>query len=181
MARDLLAEAGFAFPELERVAVVTGPGAFAGVRVGTAFARGLALALDIPAVGVSALEALARQADAAGATLAAAIDDARRGELVWALALRGSAASEPRRGSLAEARADIVAALEQSGEGSARLAGSGAPLLAAGMLLDTGLRRPDLRVVADLAARADPAACPARPLYARPPDAKLPGGVEPDP
>lgn len=54
----LMREAGIAFAGLGRVAVIVGPGSFTGVRVGVAFARGLSLSLDIPAVGVTSLEAL---------------------------------------------------------------------------------------------------------------------------
>jgi tRNA threonylcarbamoyladenosine biosynthesis protein TsaB len=56
----LMHENKIAFAELDRVAVVVGPGSFTGVRVGVAFARGLSLALDKPAVGVTSLEALDR-------------------------------------------------------------------------------------------------------------------------
>src|SRR6266404_2143129 len=59
MIESALAEAGADFADLDRVAVTTGPGSFTGVRVGIAAARGLALALDIPAVGVRSLDALA--------------------------------------------------------------------------------------------------------------------------
>jgi len=54
----LMRRAGVAFADLDRVAVVVGPGSFTGVRVGVAFARGLGLSLDIPVVGVTSLEAL---------------------------------------------------------------------------------------------------------------------------
>ena len=50
------------FAGLGAVAVSIGPGSFTGVRVGVSVARGLALALKIPAAGVSTLEALAFEA-----------------------------------------------------------------------------------------------------------------------
>ena len=53
----LLSDARIELPDLERIAVVIGPGSFTGVRVGVAFARGLALALDIPCIGITSLEA----------------------------------------------------------------------------------------------------------------------------
>jgi tRNA threonylcarbamoyladenosine biosynthesis protein TsaB len=55
---QLMREAGVVFADLHRVAVIVGPGSFTGVRVGVAFARGLSLALEIPAVGVTSLEAI---------------------------------------------------------------------------------------------------------------------------
>jgi tRNA threonylcarbamoyladenosine biosynthesis protein TsaB len=55
---EVMRGAGAAFADLNRIAVVVGPGSFTGVRVGVAFARGLALAMDVTAVGVSSLEAL---------------------------------------------------------------------------------------------------------------------------
>jgi len=54
---DALTTAGLTLAELDRIAVVIGPGSFTGVRVGVAFARGLALARGIPCVGVTSLEA----------------------------------------------------------------------------------------------------------------------------
>jgi tRNA threonylcarbamoyladenosine biosynthesis protein TsaB len=65
-----------------------GPGAFTGLRVGIATARGLAQALDIPVAPVASLAALARGLDPGSAGteefLLAALD-ARRGELFAAL------------------------------------------------------------------------------------------------
>jgi tRNA threonylcarbamoyl adenosine modification protein YeaZ len=56
---DLLHEAGLGWPDLTRLAVGTGPGNFTGVRISVAAARGLALGLWIPAIGITRLEALA--------------------------------------------------------------------------------------------------------------------------
>lgn len=54
---EVLAEAGIAWRDLDALGVCTGPGNFTGIRISVAAARGLALSLGIPAVGVSALEA----------------------------------------------------------------------------------------------------------------------------
>src|SRR5678815_1575047 len=62
MAQAVMAEAGLSFDKLDRIAVTVGPGSFTGLRVGIAFAKGLALALDLPTVGVGSLEALGAEA-----------------------------------------------------------------------------------------------------------------------
>src|SRR4051812_13794195 len=83
---SVLRQASRSFRDLDRVAVTVGPGSFTGVRVGIAAARGLALALGIPAVGVGTLDAFALPilcAESAGT--AVAVLDAKRGEL-YALA-----------------------------------------------------------------------------------------------
>lgn len=80
----VLGRAGCDYGDLGRVAACAGPGSFTGVRVGLATARGIALGLGVPAVGVSSLEALAlegrgRMPDSAETPLLAVLD-ARRGQ-----------------------------------------------------------------------------------------------------
>src|SRR5690348_13835798 len=62
MVQRVMKQAGIEFRSLKRVAVTTGPGTFTGQRVGLAFARALALALKIPAIGISTLEVMAAEA-----------------------------------------------------------------------------------------------------------------------
>lgn len=54
--RKLLQQMGLSFQDLGLIAVGVGPGSFTGVRVAVATARGLALAGNIPVVGVNSFE-----------------------------------------------------------------------------------------------------------------------------
>jgi tRNA threonylcarbamoyladenosine biosynthesis protein TsaB len=74
---ELLAESGIGWPDLKALAVGTGPGNFTGVRIAVAAARGLALGLGIPAIGVTRLEALAHGLPRP----LTVVEDARRGEV----------------------------------------------------------------------------------------------------
>ena len=83
MVTEVMAEAGVAFDALDLLAATVGPGAFTGLRIGLAAARGMALALSIPCVGVTTLEAVADgvpPAEREGRNVLAALD-AKRADL----------------------------------------------------------------------------------------------------
>ncbi len=168
IAQAVVAEAGVDFAEIARVGATVGPGSFTGLRVGVAFAKGLASALSAETVGVSVFEALA--ADREGLVFAAI--DARRDQIYLQGFNDGQALDPPRAASLEAAVLTIRAAGR-----AVTVIGSGAPALAAQLpgvhLVEAAWADP--RVVARLAARR--AASPLKPLYLRAPDARLPGGL----
>ncbi|WP_045737274.1 tRNA (adenosine(37)-N6)-threonylcarbamoyltransferase complex dimerization subunit type 1 TsaB [Xanthomonas sp. MUS 060] len=82
-AEQLLAEAGIGRRQLDAVAFGRGPGAFTGVRLAIALAQGIALALELPVLPVSTLQALALRAPTAAPRVLATID-ARMGEVYTA-------------------------------------------------------------------------------------------------
>ena len=54
---ELLKGASLDWPDVGRIGVCTGPGNFTGIRIAVSAARGLALGLEIPAIGISSFEA----------------------------------------------------------------------------------------------------------------------------
>ena len=65
---DLLESRGKTLSDISRIGVGVGPGNFTGIRISVSLARGLALGLGVPAIGVSGFAALRH---ATGADLAA--------------------------------------------------------------------------------------------------------------
>ncbi|WP_227268888.1 tRNA (adenosine(37)-N6)-threonylcarbamoyltransferase complex dimerization subunit type 1 TsaB [Roseobacter weihaiensis] len=65
LCEGLLAEAGKSLQDLDAIGVGIGPGNFTGIRISVSAARGLALGLDIPAVGISRFDALRHGMDGA--------------------------------------------------------------------------------------------------------------------
>jgi tRNA threonylcarbamoyladenosine biosynthesis protein TsaB len=154
----LLREARVEPDQLDALAVGTGPGSFTGARIGLATARALAFALDVPAAGVSTLDALA-----AGAPGAVPVIDAKRGE-VFAL-LEG----EPR--CLKPGELDVEPGTLCVGDGALRyraiLEEQGAVIPPAG----SDQHVPSARFHATLAREFGPADA-IEPLYIRVPDAE---------
>ena len=101
MLEEILAEAGIAWRDLDALGVGTGPGNFTGIRIAVATARGLSLALGVPAIGVTSFEILRDGSAAAGHALVAV--EAPRG-MAYVQAFDGDVPSgEPRLVDPAEA------------------------------------------------------------------------------
>jgi tRNA threonylcarbamoyladenosine biosynthesis protein TsaB len=84
MVAEFLNEHKIDFHDLEGISVTHGPGSFTGLRIGMAAAKGYCYALSLPLTGISTLlagaHAVGKQADRV-----AAVMDARRSELYWAI------------------------------------------------------------------------------------------------
>jgi tRNA threonylcarbamoyladenosine biosynthesis protein TsaB len=170
----VMQSANLSFTALDRIAVTTGPGSFTGLRVGISAARGLALAAQKPAVGLTTLSAYAaaivsqnRQAPVISAI------DARHDHVYFQIvAGDGNQLVRPKVASVDEA----IAAAQF---GAPHLVGNAAKILAdrwpteAPQPIAVDMQpAPDITWVAWLGAAADPQATPARPFYLRAPDAK---------
>lgn len=182
MTEALMREAPLSFAVLNRIAVTTGPGTFTGQRIGLAFARGLAVALRIPSVGLTTLEVIAAAArtESPGRPVLVA-SDARRGEAyVQAFAADGTALLPPALVAL-EAAADVARGC------GAGLVLAGTAAAAIGGILGTAAHdiatadQPDAAFVALLGLIGPEPEGPPAPLYLRPPDAKLPGPLKAPP
>lgn len=86
---SLLRESEININDINCVAVAAGPGSFTGLRIGVATARGLAQALNIPAVPVCTLEALAEGVFAPGVLICPLLD-ARRNQVYAAIFRRNN-------------------------------------------------------------------------------------------
>jgi len=181
------AQAGWKKTDLDLVVPCIGPGSFTGARVGLAAAKGIALALDRPIVGVSGLEAMASALCQVAPALASETDavvpliDARKGEVFWAAYGReGEALAGP--GHVAAARlAEILATLPAKklvvGRIAAELGSSALPPESVFRSAETDL--PDVAELARLGVRKFEKRGPddlgaLEPVYVRPPDITLP-------
>jgi tRNA threonylcarbamoyladenosine biosynthesis protein TsaB len=174
---EAAAEAAGGWGEVDLIAVGLGPGTFTGLRIGIATARGLAAALDKPAVGVGTLDALGRgigEGPGAG-THRLAVLDGFRGEVFAALY---GAAGERLWDPFVSRPEGLAERLGSLGS-EAVAAGLGAVRFRAELNVD-GVRIPDdsdpvHRVAArDVCALAAAGGGDAKlePIYLRPPDAE---------
>jgi tRNA threonylcarbamoyladenosine biosynthesis protein TsaB len=81
MLQTLIENQGLDFCQLDALAFGAGPGSFTGLRIACALAQGLALARELPVIGISTLEALAQES---GAARVIACIDARMHEVYYA-------------------------------------------------------------------------------------------------
>jgi tRNA threonylcarbamoyladenosine biosynthesis protein TsaB len=167
-------QAGVTFTDIDRIAVTTGPGSFTGLRVGIAAARGIALAADKPAVGLSTLAAYAAPHMAADEKLpVVAAIDARHAQVYLQVFGAGGRTLTPAR--LAPLREAVQAAAATP----SCIVGSAAHAVAAALsATDAAPATVDSRAAPDIAWVArigaivpeDPSSL--KPQYLRAPDAQ---------
>ena len=154
MAEEVFQKADLNPADIDRIAVCTGPGNFTGLRVALSFAKGFALPKELPIVGINALEVTAQRLDPEANSRIAVQQDIRRGEFFYALYENGVVQTPPK----------AMAKDELGRQASAQ------------QVKDIHDVNVDTRLLAWLAIDRNPDTHPAEPLYARAPDAKLPGG-----
>jgi len=170
---EVLDKAGTSPAEITRIGVTTGPGSFTGVRVGLAFARGLAVARPVELVGISTLEAIAAGVSVHDGAVRGVLVDGRRGQVYGQLF--DGAALVPLAEPFVE-NPDVAATLlrNQAAGRDLVLAGTGVPLAFPDRKddFDWAAQQPDPVVIASLAATRVADAEPPAAFYLRPPDAK---------
>lgn len=169
-------QAQISLSQLDLIAVNTGPGSFTGVRIGVAAARGFALALKCPAVGVTSFTALAAQAHEKYKDRAVTVlMNGHRGEIyLQSFSKENIAISQP----LTLTSDDVVKYI-QSLDPKTVFVGSAAQIIneAAGGQFETDLivSTAPMQYFAQIAA-TQPQDMPPKPLYMRGPDAKPQSG-----
>jgi tRNA threonylcarbamoyl adenosine modification protein YeaZ len=170
----IAAEARMAFRDFDRIVVTTGPGSFTGLRVGIAAARGIALSIGKPAVGVSTLSVYAAPylADDENVPVVVAIDARHQHVFLEAFGPGGRTVVAPRLAPLREAA-------RAAGDAPARIVGSAAQAVADALtatdatpILIDQRGAPDIGWVARMGAALPEGQSPPKPQYLRAPDAQ---------
>jgi tRNA threonylcarbamoyladenosine biosynthesis protein TsaB len=172
--RRVMDQAGMGFTAIDRIAVTTGPGSFTGLRVGLAAARGIALAADKPAVGLSTLSVFAapHMATDDSYPVVAAIDARHSHVYLQVFSPGGRTFSTPRLASLRDAAAAAA-------EAPACIVGSAAQIVAdvlangdAQPVIVDARPAPDIAWVAQMGAVVPEGQSPPMPQYLRAADAQ---------
>jgi tRNA threonylcarbamoyladenosine biosynthesis protein TsaB len=171
-------EAGIARRELRAIGCDVGPGSFTGLRVALSAAKGIALALSVPLVGVGSLEAMAAALFELrpDAQRVVAFVDAHKGEVFALTVDRGVAVVEP---PLALSPDAARAHAEQAAAAGTLVVGDVVEQFAPGIAVrGHAVDLPDASVIARVASQRLAIDTPealrtgALPIYGREPDAK---------
>jgi tRNA threonylcarbamoyladenosine biosynthesis protein TsaB len=183
-----MGEADVARGDLSMIGACIGPGGFTSLRVGLATAKGLALGLDLPIVGVSSLRVLARSIEGTEQIVRVPLMNAYRGDLFGAAYRMTSDGVEVLVDPFYGPPSDVLDAIAQA-VGSAAVGFRGEGVEPHRSLIETtfGVRSPDgdgfegpspealleeVRLVSRTEGPADLATL--EPTYLRPSDAQLP-------
>ena len=179
LVRAVMVEANIRFTDLDLIAATVGPGGFTGLRIGLASARGLALAAKRPLIGVTTLEAIARAQPARDIPLLVALDTKRADIYLQTFDPEGLPLTEP----AALMPPDIANLLPDGpiavvGTACERAIVAFAKTQRAHVITEAP-KLPDAGIVAAIgheryASLSDTVLRPLKPLYLRPPDARLP-------
>lgn len=165
---ELLHKADLSVDEVDRFAAVTGPGSFTGIRVGVAFGRGLALATGKPCLGVTTLEAALPHGQQGSAIVALPAQKRPPDITFWTQTFR---TGMPTGGAVELTRDDLKSLLHEHPHIVFGDAGAIAPHLPG---ISVHATTPTAARAAVYAIDLIPEERPARPTYARQPDAALP-------
>ncbi len=190
MIGEVMAVSGLTYGDLDAIAVTIGPGAFTGLRIGLAAARAIGLASSIPVIGITTFAALAGvvpKEEAVDRKLLVAVNGKRKDVFVEIFDDKGQSIAAP--GSL-----DPGTVPGSLPAGPVLIAGDGGPALkvaladcreagegaGARIRFSSAMGPPDAAQVAiagaaSLSGSLPLETAPPRPLYIRPPDARLPG------
>lgn len=181
MIERVLQTSQLTYADIDRIAVTVGPGSFTGLRVGIATARGLAMAMNKPSVGVTTTEALAAAApenersDAAGLPrrILAAIDSKRGDVFAQLFNTDGVSLSNV-------VNTDFASLPEICGDGPLVVVGDAAEAAAGALaphaFVSQGLPLCRIEAIARIAATRELTAEGPTPVYARAPDVTIGSG-----
>jgi tRNA threonylcarbamoyladenosine biosynthesis protein TsaB len=175
MIETVMAHAHCDYRAIDRLVVTTGPGSFTGIRIGISAARGLALALTVPVLGVSTLAAYAAPYFLATQPQPVAVVLDAKNDLAYLQEF--DATRQPLAAPSALGISDVARALRQkalilAGTAAERVYVS-AKVLGKEVHLAPTSAGPLISMIAKLGAWSDPATSPARPLYIRMPSTSV--------